>query len=162
MVFCKSRLFIFITMATPAGTSTPSSSLPATTSTLWRLLDHRDPSITAQPLSHAQLTHQDKVGTSTRILLHDTHVQLEKFSERANSILSGVDVSRREMTRVREEVENAREKELDTIAQLSMFFFRAYMLVIRCSSHLTHTHICISQPMSVLSPKDDRRTSSSA
>jgi hypothetical protein len=39
------------------------------------------------------------------------------------------------MVRVREEVESAREEELDTIAQLSTFcpFFRAYMLVKVCS-----------------------------
>src|ERR1700761_8415651 len=117
--FSKSRLFIFITMAATAGTSTPSSPLPSTTSTLWRFLDYRDPSsaVTAQPLSHARLTPQDKVGTSTRILLHDTHARRETFSERANSIFSEVEASRREMVRVREEVESAREKELDSVAQ---------------------------------------------
>jgi hypothetical protein len=124
-------------MTTTAGSSTPSSPLPSTASTLWaRLLDYRDPSKAniAQTPSHAQLTPQDKVGTSTRILLHDTHARLEKFSEHANSMFSGIEASRREMVRVREEVESAREKELDTVAQLSMFFFfRAYMLVIVCS-----------------------------
>jgi len=58
--------------------------------------------------------------------LHDTHARLENFSERANSIFSGIEASRREMIRVGEEVESAREKELDTIAQLSMFFSRIY------------------------------------
>jgi hypothetical protein len=44
------------------------------------------------------------------------------------------------MVRVREEVESAREKELDTITQLSMFFC-AYMLVIVCSSKIyTYMH----------------------
>jgi hypothetical protein len=147
-----SRLSIFITMATTAGTSTPSSPLPSTASTLWALLDHYDPSsaIKAQPLSHAQVTPQNKAGTSTRILLHDTHARLEKFSERANSIFSGVEASRREMVRVREEVESAREKELDTIAQLSMFFFRAYMLVIGCSSN-AYTYMHQSTDASLLS-----------
>lgn len=125
-------------MTTTAVSSTPSSPLPSPVSSLWaRLLDHRDSSnpTTSQPPSHAQLTLQDKVGTSTRILLHDTHARLENFSERANSIFSGIEASRREMVRVREEVESAREEELDTIAQLSTFclFFRAYMLVIVCS-----------------------------
>ena len=122
-------------MTTTAGSSTPSSPPPSTASTLWaRLLGHRDPNI-AQAPSHAQIAPQDKVGTSTRILLHDTHVRLENFSERANLIFSGIEASRREIVRVREEVEDAREKELDVIAQLSMFFlfFRAYMLVIVCS-----------------------------
>jgi hypothetical protein len=112
-------------MATAASTSTPSSPLPTTASTLWaQLLNHRGPSKAnaAQPHSYAQLTPQDKAGTSTRILLHDTHARLEKFSERANSVLSAIETSKREMVRVREEVENAREKELDTIAQLSMSF----------------------------------------
>lgn len=123
-------------MTTTAGSSTPSPPPPSTASTLWaRLLDYRDPSKAniAQPPLHAQLTPQDKVGTSTRILLHDTHARLEKFSEHANSMFSGIEASRREMVRVREEVESAREKELDTLAQLSTFFFRAYMLVIVCS-----------------------------
>jgi len=130
-------------MATTAGTSTPSSPLPpplplpSTASTLWaRVLDHRGAStgnaITAQLPSYAQFTPQDKTGTSTRMLLHDTHARLEVFSERANLIFSEIEASKREIVRVREDVESAREKELDTVAQLSMFLFsfRAYMLVI--------------------------------
>jgi hypothetical protein len=72
------------------------------------------------------------------MLLHDTHARLEKFSERANLVFSEIEASKREMVRVREDVESARERELDTIAQLSMFqflFFRAYMLVIVCRSN---------------------------
>jgi hypothetical protein len=129
-------------MATKAGTSTPSSPLPSTASTLWgRLLGHDlSKATTAQSSLHAQLTPQDKAGTSTRILLHDTHARLEIFSERANAMFSGIEASRREMVRVREEVESAREKELDTITQLSMFFC-AYMLVIVCSSKIyTYMH----------------------
>jgi hypothetical protein len=113
-------------MATTASTSTPSSPLPSTASTLWaHLLDHSGPSKANATPRHpyAQLTPQDKAGTSTRILLHDTHARLEKFSERANAIFSAIETSKREMVRVREEVESAREKELDTIAQLSMFLF---------------------------------------
>jgi len=127
-------------MATTAGTSTPSSPLPlpSTASTLWaRVLDLRGSptgkTIAAQP-SYAQVTPQDKIGTSTRMLLHDTHARLEHFSERANLVFSEIEASKREMVRVREEVESARERELDTIAQLSMFLllFRAYMLAIVC------------------------------
>ena len=55
--------------------------------------------------------------------MHDTHARLEQFSERANLIFSAIETSKREMVRVREEVESAREKELDTIAQLSTFSF---------------------------------------
>jgi hypothetical protein len=113
-------------MAPTAGTSTPSSPLPSTASALWaRVLDHRGPSsATTAPLpSHAQFTPQDKTGTSTRMLLHDTHARLEHFSERTNLVFSEIEASKREMVRVREEVESAREKELDTIAQLSMFYF---------------------------------------
>jgi hypothetical protein len=92
--------------------------------------------------------------------LHDTHARLEQFSERANSVLSAIETSKREMVRVREEVENAREKELDAIAQLSMFFLYllpAYMLAGVCS----HTAY-ISQSMPVFSPKDDRSSNASA
>ena len=110
-------------MTTTAGTSP----IPSTASTLWSyLLNPRSPSKAnaTQPNSYApRLTPQDKAGTSTRILLHDTHARLEKFSEHANSVFSAIEASKREMVRVREEVESAREKELDTIAQLSMFPF---------------------------------------
>jgi hypothetical protein len=150
-------------MATAASTSTPSSPLPTTASTLWaQLLNHRGSSKAnaTQPHSYTQLTPQDKAGTSTRILLHDTHARLEQFSERANSVLSAIETSKREMVRVREEVENAREKELDAIAQLSMFFLYllpTYMLAGVCS----HTAY-ISQSMPVFSPKDDRSSNASA
>jgi hypothetical protein len=43
------------------------------------------------------------------------------------------------MVRVREQVESARESELDTIAQLSMFlfpFFSAYICLLSCAHHL--------------------------
>ncbi len=148
-------------MATTAGTSTPSPlPLPSTASTLWaRVLDLHGPSnaITAQLPSHAQFTPQDKTGTSTRMLLHDTHARLEIFSERANSVFSEIEASKREMLRLREEVESAREMELDTIAQLSTLCFFFPRIYARLS-----LNICISQPMSVVSPKDDRRACANA
>src|SRR6266576_3178631 len=105
------------TMATTAGTSTPSSPLPlpSTASTLWaRVIEPRGSStgnaITAQLPSHAQFTPQDKTSTSTRMLLHDTHARLENFSERANLVFSEIEASKREMVRVREDVESARER----------------------------------------------------
>lgn len=142
-------------MATTAGTSTPSSPLPlpSTASTLWaRVLDHRGSStgnaITAQLPSYAQFTPQDKTGTSTRMLLHDTHARLEFFSERANLVFSEIEASRREMVRVREDVESARESELDTIAQLSMFlllFFAHICLLLLSRANLTNTYIYMHQ-----------------
>ena len=131
------------TMATTAATSTPPSPLPlpSTASTLWgRILDHRgsttDNAITAQPPSYAQFTPQDKTGTSTRMLLHDTHARLEAFSERANLVFSEIEASKREIVRVREDVESARERELDTIAQLSMFLFifSAHICLLSCAN----------------------------
>ena len=143
-----------VTMTTTAGTSTPSSPIPSTASTLWScLLNSRGPSKAnaTQPHSYAQLTPQDKAGTSTRILLHDTHARLENFSERANSIFSVIEASKREMVRVREEVECAREKELDTIAQLSMFpfLFSAHI----CWLVHAHPHIYQSIDASLLSKR---------
>jgi hypothetical protein len=140
-------------MATTAGPSSPSSPLPSTTSTLWaHLLHHRAPSRTngTQIPTSAQLTPQDKASTSTRILLHDTHARLEKFSERANAIFSEVETSRREMVRVREEVEGAREKELDAIVQLGAFCF-AHIYAYYCAL----THNPLSQSVSVLSPESN-------
>ncbi|KAI0282781.1 hypothetical protein BGY98DRAFT_906168, partial [Russula aff. rugulosa BPL654] len=100
-----------------------------------------DNAITAQPPSYAQFTPQDKTGTSTRMLLHDTHARLEAFSERANLVFSEIEASKREIVRVREDVESARERELDTIAQLSMFliFFPRIYAFNRCQSSLQKT-----------------------
>ena len=137
-------------MATTAGPSSPSSPLPSTTPTLWAHLLHPcAPSRTtgAQIPAYAQLTPQDKASTSTRILLHDTHARLEKFSERANNVFSEVEASRREMVRVREEVEGAREKEFEAIVQLGAFYF-AHI----CVSLYTYARP-LSQSVSVLSPK---------
>lgn len=137
-------------MATTAGISTPSSPLPlpSTVSTLWaHVLDHRGSStgnaIAAQSPSYAQFTPQDKTGTSTRMLLHDTHARLETFSERANLVFSEIEASKREMVRVREDVESAREGELDTIAQLSKFLF-AHICLLLCAN-LTNTHVYMHQ-----------------
>jgi hypothetical protein len=139
-------------MATIAGPSSPSSPLPTTASTLWaHLLHHRAPSRTtgAQIPAYAQLTPQDKANTSTRILLHDTHARLEKFSERANTVFSEVEASRREMVRVREEVEDAREKEFEAIVQIGAFYFPHICV-------LFHTYARpLSQSVSVLPPKSD-------
>lgn len=141
------------TMATTAGTSTPSSPLPlpSTASTLWaRVIEPRGSStgnaITAQLPPCAQFTPQDKTGTSTRMLLHDTHARLEKFSERANLVFSEIEASKREMVRVREDFENARERELDTIAQLSMFLFYFFAhICLFSSADLTHIYIYMRQ-----------------
>jgi len=141
-------------MTTTAGTSAPSSPIPSTASTLWSyLLNPHGPSKAnaTQPHSYAQLTPQDKAGTSTRILLHDTHARLEKFSERANSMFSAIEASKREMVRVREEVESAREKELDTIAQLSMFPFSFSAHI--CWLARAHLHIYQSIDASLLSKR---------
>jgi hypothetical protein len=150
-------------MATTTSTSTPSSPLPSTASTLWaHLLNRRSPSKAnaTQPHSYAQLTPQDKAGTSTRILLHDTHARLEQFSERANSIFSAIETSKREMVRVREEVESAREKELDAIAQLSKFFPSRFPRIY--ASWRVLTCVYISQSMPIISPKDYRGSNASA
>jgi hypothetical protein len=148
-------------MATTVGTSSPSTPLPSTASTLWAHLLQRYPgpskaNATQLSSSHAQITPQDKAGTSTRILLHDTHARLEKFSERANSIFSELEASRREMVRVREEVENAREKDLEEVAQLSAFILRIY------ASHRVLIRIYISQQMPIVPPKGNWRPYASA
>lgn len=79
------------------------------------------------------------------MLLHDTHARLEFFSERANLVFSEIEASKREMVRVREDVESARERELDTIAQLSMFlFFFAHIYLLLCAD-LTNAYIYMRQ-----------------
>jgi hypothetical protein len=80
------------------------------------------------------------------MLLHDRHTRQECFSERANSVFSVIEASKREMVSVREDIESARERELDTIAQLSMFlFFRAYSICLLLCANLTNTYIYMRQ-----------------
>ena len=42
----------------------------------------------------------DKAATSTRILLHDTQVHLEKFTERVDRLTNGLDNTKRELITV--------------------------------------------------------------
>ncbi|KAK7466335.1 hypothetical protein VKT23_005061 [Stygiomarasmius scandens] len=130
------------------STSTPSSSdnstqmstqaihafhrCPPTSSVLWAHILRKD-TVSSTPssgLPHVSssngsdvpippLTPQDKNGTSTRILLHDTQANLQKFGERVEKLTSIVDDAKQEIAVVkklfRDEHENMMSDILDLV-----------------------------------------------
>ncbi|KAI0046730.1 hypothetical protein FA95DRAFT_1344545 [Auriscalpium vulgare] len=87
-------------------------------SALWARLLRKPtfPAAAAMP-AHTQLAPSDKAQTSTRILLHDTHARLETFGERTGRLVKEVEDARREIVRVGEEAESARERAADVVVQ---------------------------------------------
>ncbi|ETW79333.1 hypothetical protein HETIRDRAFT_453771 [Heterobasidion irregulare TC 32-1] len=93
------------------------------TPALWAYLLHkpgssqRTPSGTSFP-ANTQIAPVDKAGTSTRILLHDTHARLETFSERAGKLADGVDKAQQALVRAQQEMESEMEKMGEHIGKL--------------------------------------------
>lgn len=65
-----------------------------------------------------QLAPVDKNAASTRILLHDTHAQLEIFTERSGKLMVEVEQARRELSKVGEMFEGEREGLVDDMVKL--------------------------------------------
>ncbi|OCH91384.1 hypothetical protein OBBRIDRAFT_714994, partial [Obba rivulosa] len=61
----------------------------------------------------------DKVGTSMRILLHDTQANLEKFSDRVDRMLCGVEEAKREVTNIHRTFQGEHEKLLEETLDLA-------------------------------------------
>jgi hypothetical protein len=77
----------------PSSTmSTPSTS--TVSSALWAHLLRKDkPTVLHSPAS-IPIAPVDKTGTSMRLLLHDTQSTLEKFSEKIDNLIKGVEDTR--------------------------------------------------------------------
>ena len=95
--------------------------------TLWAHLLHRSvPSLASSPLhprnsvNAPSITPIDKSSTSIRILLHDTQANLEKFSDRLDSLLCGVGEAKREVIRVASGLDEEKEKMLGEMTELGM------------------------------------------
>jgi hypothetical protein len=63
----------------------------------------------------------DKVGTSMRLLLHDTQANLEKFSERVDTLVIGVGETKREMMTMQKMFQDDREKLVGHVVDLGRF-----------------------------------------
>ncbi|KAH8103827.1 hypothetical protein BXZ70DRAFT_665670 [Cristinia sonorae] len=101
-----------------AAPSTSRSSLPP----LWTQLLHRNPpafNLAAGSAPMPPIAPVDKAGTSVRILLHDTQVQFEKFSERVVKLTDGVEVAKREVVTMQKLFEREHERILDEMVELA-------------------------------------------
>ena len=107
--------------APPSSRASQSQFTP--TPALWAYLLHkpgssqRTPSGTSFP-ANTQIAPVDKAGTSTRILLHDTHARLETFSERAGKLADGVEKAQQALVRAQQEMESEMEKMGEHISKL--------------------------------------------
>ena len=85
------------------------------------------PSQSSLPL----LTPLDKSATATRLLLHDTQANLEKFSGKVDKLLAGFCEAKSEIKLVKTLFERDRETLINDIIDLGMFLprcMRAYNL----------------------------------
>lgn len=121
-------------MSGPSG-STSGSTM---SSTLWAHLLNKD-SLASGPGLKTALTSlgltasapADKAGTSVRILLHDTQATIEKFSERADRLLSEAEDSRQKLLARNEEINDEVEKLVRLMIQeQGMLFLPKIMLEI--------------------------------
>lgn len=77
------------------------------------------------------LTPVDKNGTSMRILLHDTQMNLERFSERVDRLVQDVGSAKTEIGTVQKLFEHDHEKIVEETVSLSMsHVFGRYLLLL--------------------------------
>lgn len=95
---------------------------------LWGYLSHRVgvTSPNAPPSGNAKsaisaIAPLDKAGASTRILLHDTQAHLEKFSERATQLATGVADAKRELVTVQKLYQEDHEQIVERMIGLSAY-----------------------------------------
>ena len=61
---------------------------------------------------------RDKAATSTRILLHDTQANLEKFTERVDRLTEGIDAAKKELVTVQKLYQDEHEQLVGRIIEL--------------------------------------------
>ncbi|TCD69469.1 hypothetical protein EIP91_007595 [Steccherinum ochraceum] len=111
------------TQPTPAPFKTPSA--PRNLVPLWtQLLQKNPPALNLGSISGAAdrplppIAPLDKAGTSMRILLHDTQIQFEKFSERVVKLTGDVDDTKREITTMQKLFEREHESLVEEVVDL--------------------------------------------
>ena len=133
---------------TPLQTQLSDSQYRQTASSvLWGHLLHKhgpsqaSSSPVATPVSKAHipaLAPQDKAAASTRILLHDTQAQLEKFAERTDRLTTGLENAKRELVTVQKLYEDEHEKLVERMIGLG-----AQTLLIMGPTRQLSTHLCM-------------------
>lgn len=85
---------------------------------LWAHLLRKD-ATTSESLSQIPpIAPQDKTGTSMRMLIHDTQVNLEKFSTRLDGLLQRVDDCRSQVVNANKLLDVERDKVLTEILEI--------------------------------------------
>src|SRR5882762_6076858 len=69
---------------------------------------------------HTQIAPVDRAGTSTRILLLDTHARLETFSDHVSRLTEGVERAQKDVQSARDDIQMEREKFSEELVQLGM------------------------------------------
>lgn len=80
------------------------------------------------------LTPVDKNGTSMRILLHDTQMNLERFSERVDRLVQDVGSAKTEIGTVQKLFEHDHEKIVEETVSLSMSHVFGRYLSLLCEN----------------------------
>ena len=85
---------------------------------LWAHLLRRDATTADSPSQIPPIAPQDKTGTSMRMLIHDTQVNLEKFSTRLDTLLQRVDDCRAQVVNANKLLDVERDKVLTEILEI--------------------------------------------
>ena len=85
---------------------------------LWAHLLRKDAATTDSPSQIPPIAPHDKTGTSMRMLIHDTQVNLEKFSTRLDGLLQRVDDCRAQVVNANQLLDVERDKVLTEIREI--------------------------------------------
>lgn len=86
---------------------------------LWAHLLRKDATTTTEsPSQIPPIAPHDKTGTSMRMLIHDTQVNLEKFSARLDGLLQRVDDCRAQVVNANKLLDVERDKVLTEILEI--------------------------------------------
>ncbi|KAG8214986.1 hypothetical protein J3R82DRAFT_8389 [Butyriboletus roseoflavus] len=104
---------------------------------LWAHLLRKDATTTDSLSQIPPIAPQDKTGTSMRMLIHDTQVNLEKFSARLDGLLQCVDDCRAQVVNANKLLDVERDKVLTEILEIAN----------RCQSEMkAHVGTCAQAP----------------
>ncbi|KAI9573750.1 hypothetical protein HD554DRAFT_2012501, partial [Boletus coccyginus] len=95
------------------------SSLVMAGNLLWAHLLRKDATTTDLPSQIPPIAPQDKAGTSMRMLIHDTQVNLEKFSTRLDGLLQRVDDCRAQVVNANKLLDVERDKVFTEILEIA-------------------------------------------
>ncbi|KAF9219797.1 hypothetical protein BS17DRAFT_716492 [Gyrodon lividus] len=86
---------------------------------LWAHLLRKDPATNESISQIPPLAPRDKIGTSVRMLIHDTQANLEKFSARLDSLLLRVEDCKAQVLNTNKLLDNERDRVLTEILDIA-------------------------------------------